>query len=252
MADHAFKDRPLNDTELELLRLALSSFKDGSGQQQLAGGSMPGYRDYERSLAAILGGTAPENKGIFDVSVPTGEGLPFGVSCKSAKFAPVKHMSSFMEMSNSGAKFRDHLLGLQINYATEPMLAGPALIELMTVWHEAEAAHFDLPSSKYAVLSHNTKWTEWQLLCFPLNVKMVNPIGDIEWLHEGKAVNGYINDDGRRHRLWQYYPTSGGQLKYYPLLSWAEWVTERFALEQPPIVSPLVKAQSYFGDIWPD
>jgi len=53
------------------------------------------------------------------------------------------------------------------------------------------------------------------------------------------------------HRLWQYYPTSGGQLKYYPLLTWADWVTPRFTLETPPLVSPLEKAKQYFGHLRP-
>jgi len=26
----------------------------------------------------------------------------------------------------------------------------------------------------------------------------------MEWLYEGSAVNGYIMDGQRRHRLWQY------------------------------------------------
>ena len=65
-----YKDRPLNGRELERLRLTLSSFRDGSGQVTLkADGSMPGFRDYERALAAVLEGTTPEDKGIFDVLI---------------------------------------------------------------------------------------------------------------------------------------------------------------------------------------
>lgn len=187
---------------------------------------------------------------MFDVAVAT-EGMPFGISCKMASFPPVANRCSFMELSNSAAKFRDHLLGLQITYANEPMLAGPAIIDLVSSWHMAEGAAFDISGCRYAVLAHDRKWEQFQILCFPLDLYLANPRGDVEWLYEGAAINGYIDDGDRRHRLWQYYPTSGGQLKYYPLLSWAEWVTPRFNLEQAPLVSPLEKARRYFGPLWP-
>jgi hypothetical protein len=251
VADYAYRDRPLSDSEREILRLALSSFRDGSGQTYLRGQSWPGFRDYERSLAAVLGGVTPENKGVFDVAVSTTDGLPFGISCKMAAFPPAGNQCSFMELSNSSAKFRDHLLGLQITYATEPMLAGPAIIDLVSSWHEREASAFDIAGCRYSVLAHDRKWDRFQILCFPLDLSIANPRGDIDWLYEGAAINGYMDDGGRRHRLWQYYPNSGGQLKYYPLLSWAEWVTPKFTLEQPPLASPLEKAQRYFGSLWP-
>jgi hypothetical protein len=144
--DHAFRDRPLSGSEREILRLALSSYRDGSGQTYLRGQSFPGFRDYERSLAAVLGGITPENKGVFDVAVAT-EGLPFGISCKMASFPPATNLCSFMELSNSAAKFRDHLLGLQITYANEPMLAGPAIVDLVSSWHAQEEPAFDLAGS---------------------------------------------------------------------------------------------------------
>jgi hypothetical protein len=251
VALRAYRDRPLSDSELEILRLALSSFRDGSGQTYIGGHSWPGFRDYERSLAAVLGGVTPENKGVFDVAVSVSGGLPFGISCKMAAFPPARNQCSFMELSNSAAKFRDHLLGLQITYASEPMLAGPAIIDLVSSWHALEASAFDIAGSRYSVLAHDTRWEQFQILCFPLNLSIANPRGDVDWQYEGKAINGYIDNGGRRHRLWQYYPTSGGQLKYYPLLTWADWVTDEFTLERPPLVSPLEKAQRYFGPLWP-
>lgn len=76
----AYRDRPLNDIEFEVLRLVLSSYRDGSGQVVRPNvGSMPGFRDYERALAAVLRARAPENKGIFDVIVST-DTVPFGIS----------------------------------------------------------------------------------------------------------------------------------------------------------------------------
>jgi hypothetical protein len=251
MSTYAFRDRPLSDSELEKLRLALSSFRDGSGQTYIGGKSWPGFRDYERSLAAVVGGVTPENKGIFDVVVSTTDGMPFGISCKMTAFPPERNSCSFMELSNSAAKFREHLLSLQITYASEPMLAGPAIIDLVSSWHALEASTFNLVGSRYSVLAHDKKWERFQILCFPMNLSIADPRGDLDWQYEGQAINGYIKDGERRHRLWQYYPTSGGQLKYYPLLAWADWVTPVFTLEQPPIVSPLSKAERYFRPLWP-
>ena len=131
------------------------------------------------------------------------------------------------------------------------MIAGPAIIDLVSSWHTLEAPAFDIAGSRFSVLAHDRKWEQFQILCFPLNLFIANPRGDVDWQHEGKAINGYRDDRGRRHRLWQYYPTSGGELKYYPLLDWADWVTPKFTLEQPPLVSPLEKAQRYFGPLWP-
>ena len=106
-----YKDRPLNGRELEKLRLTLSSFRDGSGQVTLkAGGSMPGFRDYERALAAVLEGTTPEDKGIFDVLIQA-EGKPFGISCKMTAMQPPKNLSSFMELSNAVRLVRTYPVG---------------------------------------------------------------------------------------------------------------------------------------------
>ncbi len=68
---------------------------------------------------------------------------------------------------------------------------------------------------------------------------------------EGRSLNGYIQDGDREHRLWQCYMNSGGQLKFYPLLSWAEWVSPAFSLETPPPGSLLRRAREYFHEVWP-
>lgn len=246
------RDRPLSTDELEALRLILSTFRDGSGQVVLkpSGRVMPGFRDFERALAAVLHASAPENKGVFDVIVED-DPLPFGISCKMSKTQPPANESSFMELSNSAAKFRNHLLDLQIHWSTEPTLAGPALIDLVESWHLALASEINIAASKYAVLAHNASWTKFQILCFPLDLKVAKPKGDVQWAAEGAALNGYIDDNGRRHKLWQVYMNSGGQMKYYPLLRWADWVTEEFELEEPPLGSMRQRAKQYFPEQWP-
>lgn len=166
---------------------------------------------------------------------------------------PPARMSSFMELSNAAAKFRKHLIESQINWATEAGLAGPAIVNLVTAWHveEGEKLGLDLAASKYSVLAHNSQWSLFQILAFALNLRVANPIGEVEWLMEGASLNGYMDDDGRRHRLWQCFMNSGGQLKYFPLLRWADWMTDTFALEVPPVRSPVARAQVYFSETWP-
>ena len=247
----AFKDRPLNADELEGLRLLLSTFRDGGGQQTMkSGGSMPGFRDFERSLAAVLYAVAPENKGIFDVHVASNP-RPFGISCKMTATQPAGSRSSFMELSNSAKKFNDELDRLGIDWVMEPVDAGSAVIELVESWHREEGAALDLSASRYAVLSHDRRWQRFQVLCFPLDLKMADPVREVDWAVEGASLNWYVELPTRRHRLWQWYRNSGGQLKYYPPLRWALWGTEEFELEQPPSASLRSRATAYFPDLWP-
>lgn len=251
-----FRDRPLSSTEIERMRLALSTFRDGSGQylkkQKIF---MPDYLDFERVTALVCGGTTSEDKGVFDVTVPTPDGLPIGISCKMATVQSVATKSSFMELSNSQKKFEDEFSRRSINWKTQPELAGPAVVNLVESWHLVHKDRLDLAGSRYLVLSHDERWTRFQLLCFPLSLSR-SP--DIEWCNEGanknggpSTVAGYIYDDGRRHRLWQLYQNSGGQLKYYPLLEWADWTSDVFELESPPVQNLRQKVDDYFPGMWP-
>lgn len=249
------RDRAMHADEVERMRLALSTFRDGSGQfVKSIGGYMPGYLDFERATALVCGGDTSEDKGIFDVSVPVPGGLPFGVSCKMSVSQPADHMASFMELSNSQKKFSDEFDRLGIDWRTEPEYAGPAVVELVTEWHKAVAQEFDILGSRYLVLSHDRKWEKFQLLCYPLDLTLADPYADVEWCNEGSgpsSVAGYISRGQRRHRLWQLFQRSGGQLKYFPPLAWADWRSEPFYLEEPPIKSIVEKVDEYFPGMWP-
>lgn len=259
MDDYAFRDRALDDRELEMLRLALSSFRDGSGQNVKNHGFQPSARDFERCLAAVVGGRTPENKGIFDVVVATTTDT-FGISCKMAKAAPLKSLGSFMELTNAAAQIRAHLLAHQINWIGEPMLAGPAIVDLFSGWHTAAASQLgiSLASSRYAILTHDSKWRTFQLQSFPLSLRVRNPRGEVAWSvgldrkGDPSRLVGTIDDDGRTHLLWQYFANSGGQVKYYPLLTWADWLSAPFELEVPPVASALDKGRLYFKELWPE
>ncbi|MFI5493525.1 hypothetical protein [Actinoplanes sp. NPDC051859] len=254
-----FRDRPLNAAEVERLRLALSTFRDGSGQYLgKLGLFMPDFLDFERATAMVCGGTTGENKGVFDVAVPTPDGLPIGVSCKMASVQPARLKSSFMELSNSKKKFDDEFARQGIIWQSQPKLAGPAIVKLVESWHSSLRHLYDLAGSRYFVLSHDARWENFQLLCFPLNLSIADPFNEVEWCNEGSDKNGgpstvagYVNENGRSHRLWQLYQNSGGQLKYYPLLEWAEWVSPVFRLDMPPARNLREKIDEYFPGSWP-
>lgn len=110
--------------ELEHLRLALSVFQDGSGWESIKNNRRQGgvrqyyagYRQFERIIADVLGGVAPENKGIFDVFVPiNGTDTHYGISCKmrnqlNGALRPAGRV--YIEMSNAAGKFSDKVVTL--------------------------------------------------------------------------------------------------------------------------------------------
>lgn len=212
---------------------------------------MPGWRDFERSIAEVLNGDAGEDKGIFDVHVPADGPRPYGLSCKMAAFQPPKHNSVLMEVANALAQFRTALHQQDINWVTEPNMAGPALINHVVGWHRAVIDYVDVERSSYLALAHDAKYKAWRLSWFDLNLKYIDPVSEIDWHHEGKSLRGVEKTTGRT--LWQCYLTSGGQLKYYPSLDWARWTSETFELEEPSERETLIeRAKRYFGHQWPD
>lgn len=249
------RDRPLTDRELEQMRLILSTFRDGGGQNVLkrVATSMPGFRDFERTVATVCGGEAREDKGVFDVLVPVESSLPFGISCKMSTLQPPAHQAGFMELSNSAAKFNAEFGRLRLSWVHNPAMAGNAVVELVSGWHAAMADEVDVNTSQYLVLAHDSRWESFQLAAFPLSLKLANPATEVEWTVEGKgpsSIAGYIEEADRRHRLWQLFPNSGGQLKYFPPLRWASSASEPFTLELPPAESLRDRAAEYFPSEW--
>src|SRR5690349_761229 len=86
-----FVDRPPTSRETEQLRLALSSFRDGTGWEREGEGgtTVAGWRQLERVVAEVLGGEAKENKGIFDVVLTSDSNrdTDYGISVKSKELS---------------------------------------------------------------------------------------------------------------------------------------------------------------------
>lgn len=258
-ADIPLYDGRLYDDDIEQIRLLLSTFCDGSGAtNSRVAWTVPDYRDFERVVAEVCGGRSPENKGIFDVYVPVPNSLPFGVSCKMAgPGSPLDPDAAFVEMSNSSKKFTDAYRNAGIRWFDDPQQAGEITVRLVESWHLEVARTTDLAHSSYLLLTHSNNWMDYKLSSFSLDLSIADPATDIEWevrTHRGtgqpNSLHGYFEQDGQRHRIWELYPESGGQLKYRPLWAWANWDTRWFQLEQPPLRNLREQAALYFPDQW--
>ena len=242
----AFRDRIPTPVEFERLRLALSGFRDGSGQNTNRSGDVyPGWRDFERVIADILHGIAPENKGVFDVVVPVKSAKPFGVSCKTSALRSSSDRV-LMELSNSHAKFSAYLDKLNIDPRNSPALADRSVIELVESWHAEEEDRVDIAKSCYLVLTHDPAYANWRLFWFPLELQSPQ---NLIWKFSGKRI--FARLPRARRPIWEWYAWSGGQLKYHPHISWAIWDSGWFVLEQPKVESPSDKASRYWPGMWP-
>ncbi len=256
----AFVEREPTKNEVERLRLVLSTYQDGSGQISLVGRqTLPGWRDFERSVALVFGGIAQESKAIFDVLLPDPQkdGTYYGISCKMRRtlLAVRRTKCVTIEVSNSSAKFWDALgkAGLnQQTYGTNPPLVGKTLIHLVGQWHRAASApdngNVDTARSFYLVLQWEERSLNYRLFRFPLD--LVEPDA-LQWTLEGKRI---VGRDGRVI-VCEWYGAAGGQLKYYPRVEQATWSSEEFQLQPLPnslqSYGVLNKAKTYFPNLWP-
>ena len=263
----ALAQRIPSPQEFERFRLVLSTYQDGTGMLAgQAGGSLPGWRDFERTVALVFEGIASENKDIFDVRLPdpARSGISYGVSCKMKE--ELRRMDSsgraYMELSNSAKKFWAALNNqgiTQINYKEHPQTVGIILVELVQSWHAAvsveEGGQVDISNSFYLTLSYDKTGGWYQLHKFSL--ELPDP-QTLKWYYpthkrNGEERLGNLTGYDGQGRIFEWYGESGGQLKYYPLIENALWQSERFQLEPLPegiAHGILSKAQAYFPNQW--
>lgn len=264
-----FVDRSPTKKEFERFRLILSTYQDGSGQQALKDGrTLPGWRDFERSVAIAFGGEAQENKFIFDVLFPSTakRDVFFGVSCKMRRtLNDTKRTGRVtLELSNSSGKFWDRLgeTGInQQNYKAKPFDVAQALLAQANEWHTnaglMQGGRVDLSKSFYLALSWNQQG-EYQLFKFSLDLP---PVLSLKWdfpsitNNSEERVGRHLRGQDKTGALVEWYGESGGQLKYYPLAENALWKSNIFHLEPLPDNwetkhGILAKARDYFPNIW--
>ena len=262
-----FAERPPTETEIERLRLILSTYQDGTGMLASDGGAtLPGWRDFERSVSLSFNGVPSENKDIFDIRLldPEREGIFWGISCKMRR--ELRRLDRdgrvTIELSNSAGKFWDHLntLGIdQSNYRSRPADVGRALIVLVSQWHQEasleQGGNVDLSKSRYLTLLWNKDgW--YQLHKFP--IELPDP-SSLKWefpTYTRKKIQytgRHLRGTDSKGIVFEWYGESGGQLKYYPLGKDALWASNRFRLEPIPFGldhGVLNKARTYFPIQW--
>lgn len=265
-----FITRPPTPDELEYIRLAFSTFCDGSGMTMLENGqTVPGWRDIERALAATLGGIAPEGKQIFDVFLPSTENpaVVYGVSAKSKELSRKTAIADlegdgrvYMEMANSPAKFWALLRPTGVTESDflaqrHAEKIGPAVLNLVEKWHQEDAAKYamenpgktiSLADSAYLTVS-NSKGRkavprQYQIHSFDLSF----PAG-ITWKFNSSACLRGFDPSFPDEVLLDWYGLSGGQLKYYPRASTARYKSPPFTLVAPHQLDLVAKIARY----WP-
>lgn len=254
--------------EVEQLRLILSTYQDGFGMLAVTGSSrtLPGWRDFERTVATVFGGVAQENKGIFDILVPkpSSAGIEYGLACKMRNTLRDTERTGrvTMELSNASGGFWDYLNSKgydSTNYRSHPAEVGAALTEMIESWHDDvsldSGGTVDVNKSCYLTLSWHRPSGRYQLHQF--DIGMPDP-DTLTWSFPPSRSGG----QGRRllgedatGKLLEWYPLSGGQLKYYPSVSSASWCSKIFELESLPELPGvedrlIAKAELYFHDLW--
>lgn len=243
-----FVDRPPMLAEVEMLRLILSTYQDGSGMLITGNGSLPGWRDFERAVAAAFSGKALESKWIYDVLLQE-SGSRYGISCKMRETlsTTLKSGRVTMELSNASGAFWDVIKtkGLtQENYHTQADVVGATLLDVVESWYADTA--IDNQKSFYLVLQWDRKKGLYQLFQFSLNLPDPQ---ELIWQVTGRRLIGRDSTG----ILFEWYGFSGGQLKYYPRIESALWHSPVFSLEPLPnnLESGLLyKAASYFPLQW--
>ena len=262
----AFVDQDPSPQEVEKLRLILSTYQDGTGMIAAdQGKTLPGWRDFERSIALAFDGDGSESKAVFDVLLtdPTDAKIKYGLSCKMRKELNRigRDGRVTVELSNSAGQFWDHLALKGIttdNYKEHPQEVGKTLVHLVRHWHQAAAVErrsvIDLAKSCYLVLSWNDAGL-YQL--HQLSLQLPNP-EELSWYFPSTISKGvekvarHINGDDATGRVFEWYGESGGQLKYYPKASSALWQSEPFRLEPLPDMEHGIRAKvaAYFPELW--
>jgi transcriptional regulator with XRE-family HTH domain len=254
----AFIEREPTIEEIEKLRLILSTYQDGSGM--LAAGeerTLPGWRDFERAVAVCFSGIALESKAIYDVLIPVTNQSDayYGISCKMRN--TLRQVESdgrvTIELSNAAGEFWDLLkpFGIhQQNYEDHAQTVGQVLLKRVGDWHKAadiqNGGMVITDHSIFLSLQYNRSTGNYQL--FQFSIQMPDP-DSIDWTAQGRHLIGKQNG----LTLIEWYGFSGGQLKYYPHVSKAKWVSQKFQLQPLPkdfSLSVISKVELYWPELW--
>ena len=254
----------LTQVEVEKIRLLMSTYQDGTGQLKTEKGTLPNWRDFERSVASALGGRAFESKSFFDVVVDNHtDQSRIGISCKMRNTLAYFNRKGpiSLELTNAYNKFWKELHKHKMEnirfVRLVPEKAGKIIVDLYGSWKfsAADEIEVDLSHSSYLVCLYDTKSEVFQL--FSLPILLPNP-ENLTW----KVRESKSNDDNRGTLIAtlddkvviEWYAISGGQFKYYPTIEQVTWKSEPFKLEPLPDIEGghgiIQKAKAYFPNKW--
>ncbi len=141
-AGRLFVDHNPTAAELELIRLSLSTFQDGSGMIKDGLRTLPGWRDFERVIGELVKRAPTEDKSVFDVLVQSlsQPGRLVGLSCKTrGELSRVARDGRVtIELSNASREMWNALreAGInQTNYKSRPKEVGASLVNLVRRRH---------------------------------------------------------------------------------------------------------------------
>lgn len=264
----ALSNNGFGPDDFERFRLALSVFQDGTGweSRKLKNDmrvTYAGYRQFERIIAELVDGSAREDKGIFDVlgQLPNSQGTYYGISCKmknGLKDASKPNGFTYIEMSNASGKFLDtveELVGS--SFLARPNDAGQAILYVVQQWYDKAEQRYkckiDLDESSHLVLLYDDTLS-FRLFQHRLNLPRAE---DLNWAFReprGNKKSRCLVGTKPDRKVFEWYLSSGGQLKYYPPVSEAVWVSDEFRMEPLPdntAVGILARADAYFGKGYP-
>lgn len=233
-----FVERDPNEDELEVFRLLMSVFAVGIGSQwdKRTGRYWPGWREFERIVALLVGGRAEENKGPYDVSIPLNNSdKKAGISCKVKKRDSLyKKGQVYIEISNKNTEARKAILGNKGLEEVDAQKAGERLLDFIKDEYIKEAKNMGFSPEKLAVL-HMTWWTSrddfyYRLFLWRGPMRIYHEdLSKINWEKSGKGLVGKVKTNGDEVKIVEYYP-SGGHIKQYPFQKSADWVSKEYSL----------------------
>ena len=257
-----FVTRPATPKELTQLKLLMSTYTDGSGYEKNPDGTTrPGGRDLERIIAEWVGGTAPEGKSIFDITVSSSDKSSIhGISVKSKGFSKQKFTDLntdgrvYMELCNSPAKLWEplKLKGIFEDDFENQRRAdeiGNSILDTVHNWYiNSGVDNIDIAQSVHLTISylrHRSEEPAFQLHSFSLDFP-----GNIIWKYKSKKCLMGFDPDHPNEVLFDWYALSGGQLKYYPRVTKSIFSSEQFTLIKAPSLTVTEKAKGYWPELW--
>jgi len=241
---------PLTTNQVEKYRLLLSTYQDGTGRDT-KDRTLPGWEDFEDVSEVVFGGQRLKSKSAIDVVVPGDK--KFGISCKITKTLKNSKSTVLIEHSRINAEFFNSLN--KHNIARERMFKAPTdcgnvLLSLVKDKRVAASKEYDvdLARSFFLVMAYDIPSRQFKLFQFPL--KMPRP-DKVKWAfnESKKHLRGTINNE----LVLQWFHEGGGQLKYYPSIKKANWISNTFTLEpvpEKPESNLIIKAEQYFKEKW--